>query len=133
KADILVISGLTHDKGRAIGDGAGDHARSAGVFLTGAQPSKTSGANIRAGVSVDQVAAQKIGHLTQFPSLELGIESGRNAGNCDSGYSCAYSSNISWAGPSTPVSKETNPRLVFERLFASNKSKEAAESRFLRD
>jgi hypothetical protein len=133
KDDLLIMSGLTHDKGRANGDGAGDHARCASVFLTGAQPRKTSGANIRSGVSVDQVAARKIGRATPFPSLELGIEGGRNAGNCDSGYSCAYSSNVSWAGPSTPVGKEINPRLVFERLFSNQKSKDAAASRFERD
>jgi hypothetical protein len=118
KDDVTVLSGLTHDKGRANGDGPGDHARSASVFLTGCQPRKTDGANIRAGVSVDQIAAQKIGHATRFPSLELGCEPGRNSGNCDSGYSCAYSSNISWASATTPMAKEIDPRLVFERLFA---------------
>jgi hypothetical protein len=116
--DLLVVSGLTHDKGRANGDGAGDHARSASVFLTGAQPRKTDGENIRVGISVDQVAAKAIGHRTRFSSLELGVDQGRNAGNCDSGYSCAYSSNISWSSEATPVGKEINPRLVFERLFA---------------
>jgi hypothetical protein len=124
KQDLLVLSGLTHDKGRANGDGAGDHARSASVFLTGAQPRKTDGENIRSGVSVDQVAAQAIGHQTHFSSLELGVDQGRNAGNCDSGYSCAYSSNISWSSESTPVGKEVNPRLVFERLFAGGKPSE---------
>ena len=118
--DLVVFSGLTHDKGRGNGDGPGDHARSASVFLTGAQPRKTNGANIRSGVSVDQQAAQSIGHLTRFPSIELGCESGRSAGNCDSGYSCAYSSNIAWASESSPMSKETNPRLVFERLFGDD-------------
>ena len=117
--DVLVISGLTHDKGRANGDGPGDHARSASVFLTGAQPRKTDGSNIRSGVSVDQVAAGIAGKATRFASLELGCEQGRSAGNCDNGYSCAYSSNVSWASESTPVGKETNPRLVFERLFGS--------------
>lgn len=116
--ELLVLSGLTHDKGRANGDGAGDHARSASVFLTGAQPRKTDGSNIRSGISVDQAAAQRIGSLTKFPSLELGCEPGRSAGGCDSGYSCAYSSNISWAGESSPRGKETNPRAVFERLFS---------------
>lgn len=116
--DLLVLSGLTHDKGRANGDGPGDHARSASVFLTGAQPRKTAGSNIRSGISVDQAAAQKIGKATKFPSLELGCEQGRGAGNCDSGYSCAYSSNVSWASETSPVGKETNPRLVFQRLFA---------------
>ncbi|MCO6457794.1 MAG: DUF1552 domain-containing protein [Pirellulaceae bacterium] len=120
--DVTVLSGLTHDKGRANGDGPGDHARSASVFLTGAQPRKTSGANIRSGVSVDQLAAQRIGSATRFASLELGCEAGRSAGNCDSGYSCAYSSNISWSSETTPVGKETNPRLVFERLFSERRS-----------
>ncbi len=122
--DLLVVSGLTHDKGRANGDGAGDHARSASVFLTGAQPRKTDGENIRSGVSVDQVAAKAVGHRTRFSSLELGVDQGRNAGNCDSGYSCAYSSNISWSSEATPVGKEINPRLVFERLFASGSASE---------
>jgi hypothetical protein len=128
KEDLLVISGLTHDKGRANGDGPGDHARSASVFLTGAQPRKTDGANIRSGVSVDQAAAQAVGQATKFASLELGCERGRGAGNCDSGYSCAYSSNISWASESTPVGKETNPRAVFERLFGGENQKKMDES-----
>ncbi len=124
--DLMVLSGLTHDKGRANGDGPGDHARSASVFLTGAQPRKTAGANIRSGVSVDQFAAQAMGGATKFASLELGCEEGRGAGNCDSGYSCAYSSNISWAAEDRPVGKEINPRLVFERLFGENPGQSAA-------
>jgi len=131
--DLLVLTGLTHDKGRANGDGPGDHARSASVFLTGAQPRKTSGADIRSGVSVDQKAAQAIGHLTKFPSIQLGCEGGRSAGNCDSGYSCAYSSNISWASETQPLAKEINPRLAFERLFTSRKSSEADLGRAQRD
>ena len=122
--DLLVLSGLTHDKGRENGDGPGDHARSASVFLTGAQPRKTDGEHIRSGISVDQLAAQAVGQKTRFSSLELGVDPGRMAGNCDSGYSCAYSSNISWSSESTPVGKEVNPRLVFERLFASGKPNE---------
>jgi hypothetical protein len=120
RSRITVVSGLAQDNGRAKGDGPGDHARSAASYLTGAHPYKTSGANIRVGVSVDQVAADRVGHLTRLPSLELGIEAGRNAGNCDSGYSCAYSSNVSWKTESTPMAKEIHPRLVFERLFGSN-------------
>jgi hypothetical protein len=118
--NVLVLTGLTHDKGRANGDGPGDHARSASVFLTGAQPRKTDGESIRSGISVDQVAAKRAGHLTRFASLELGCEPGRSAGNCDSGYSCAYSSNVSWSGEATPLAKETNPRFVFERLFSES-------------
>jgi len=133
KDDLLVLSGLTHDKGRANGDGPGDHARSASVFLTGSQPRKTSGANIRSGTSVDQAAAQVIGSATKFASLELGCEAGRGAGNCDSGYSCAYSSNISWAASTTPVGKEVNPRLVFERLFSSGRPSEIAQNRGQRE
>jgi hypothetical protein len=131
--DLIVFSGLTHDKGRANGDGPGDHARSASVFLTGAQPRKTSGANIRSGISVDQVAARDIGKLTRFPSLELGCEGGRSAGNCDSGYSCAYSSNISWGGEASPMGKEINPRLAFERLFGSGNVSAEERSRAERD
>lgn len=131
--DLLVISGLTHDKGRANGDGAGDHARSASVFLTGAQPRKTDGANIRSGVSVDQVAAQAAGHHTRLRSIELGCEPGRSAGNCDSGYSCAYSSSISWSGESTPMGKETNPKLAFERLFGNGKPQEMDKSQQRRE
>ena len=128
--DLLVISGLTHNSGRANGDGPGDHARCASVFLTGSQPRKTSGAGIRVGVSVDQIAAKKLGAQTPLPSLELGCEPGRSSGNCDSGYSCAYSSSISWSTPSTPLGKEINPRLVFERLFSKGaNSREATQRR----
>lgn len=115
-----VISGLAQDNGRAKGDGPGDHARSASTFLTGAHPVKTAGADIRVGISADQFAASQIGKQTRLPSLEVGLESGRTAGNCDSGYSCAYSSTISWKTERTPVPKEINPKLVFERLFATD-------------
>lgn len=114
---LNVITGLAQDNGRAKGDGPGDHARSASTFLTGAHPVKTAGADIRVGVSADQFAASQIGKATRLPSLEVGLESGRTAGNCDSGYSCAYSSTISWKTERTPVPKEINPKLVFDRLF----------------
>jgi hypothetical protein len=117
QSDITIFTGLAQDNGRAKGDGAGDHARSAASLLTGAHPVKTSGANIRVGQSVDQAAAERVGYLTRLPSLEIGIERGRDAGGCDSGYSCAYSNNVSWKDASTPMSKEINPRLVFERMF----------------
>ncbi|MBL4883599.1 MAG: DUF1552 domain-containing protein [Planctomycetaceae bacterium] len=117
KDDCLIISGLAHDKARPNGDGAGDHARCSGAFLTSSQPRKTGGADIHLGISIDQVAAGKIGHLTPLPSLELGTEAGRKAGVCDSGYSCAYQSNVSWRSPTQPMAKEINPKLAFERLF----------------
>lgn len=122
KQDITVLSGLAQVNARSLGDGPGDHARSAAAFLTGAHPLKTSGAGIRVGVSADQVAAEKIGHATRLPSIELGIESGKAAGACDSGYACAYSNNISWKTPSQPVPKEINPQLAFDRLFGTGGS-----------
>jgi hypothetical protein len=131
KDQINVFSGLAQDNGRAKGDGPGDHARSAASFLTGAHPVKTSGADIRVGMSVDQVAAEFVGSSTRLPSLELGIERGRQAGSCDSGYSCAYSNNISWKTPSTPMAKEVDPRLAYERLFGT--SLEAAKQNARRD
>jgi hypothetical protein len=130
---LLVLSGLTCDKARANGDGPGDHARAMSAFLTCKQPRKTQGADIRVGISVDQVAAQNIGNRTRFPSLEIGIEPGRQAGGCDSGYSCAYSSNISWRSENTPQAKETNPRAVFDRLFAGAIRQETDANRARRE
>lgn len=124
KAKINVLTGLAQNNARALGDGPGDHARSLSVFLTGVHPKKTDGADIRAGVSVDQIAAQRVGGATRFPSLELGIDRGAQSGNCDSGYSCAYSSNISWSSPTTPLAKEVDPKLVFERLFGAGDESE---------
>jgi hypothetical protein len=120
KSDVTVLTGLAQENGFAKGDGPGDHARSSASLLTGAHPVKTSGANIRVGQSVDQAAAERVGHLTRLPSLELGVERGRDAGSCDSGYSCAYSNSISWKDATTPMFKEIKPRLVFERLFGNN-------------
>jgi hypothetical protein len=117
---LMVLSGLAHDKARANGDGPGDHARDSATYLTGAQARKTDGADIHLGKSVDQFAADAIGELTRLPSLELGTEAGRQAGRCDSGYSCAYQSNISWRSATTPTSKEINPKAVFERLFGND-------------
>src|SRR5258708_5822055 len=133
KSDLMVLSGLTQDKARPNGDGPGDHARSTAAWLTGCQPRKTAGADIKCGISVDQYAAQHVGNVTRFPSLEIGCERGLLAGNCDSGYSCAYSSAISWRSETTPVPKEGDPRAVFERLFAGGDAADTAESRAKRD
>lgn len=116
---ISVLTGLTADKANAYGDGGGDHARAMAAFLTGVHPNKTDGTDIRAGISVDQVAAAQIGDRTRLPSLELGTEHGSMAGNCDSGYSCVYSSTVAWRSPTQPLPKEVNPKLVFERLFGA--------------
>jgi hypothetical protein len=129
REDLLVLSGLTQNAGRALGDGAGDHARAAATYLTGVHPKKTDGADIQAGISVDQVAAQSIGNASRFPSIELACEDGRLVGACDSGYSCAYSNSISWRTPSTPMPAEINPRAVFERLFGSDAESSDARAR----
>jgi hypothetical protein len=123
---LTVLTGLTADKARPNGDGPGDHARAMAAFLTGAQPRKTDGADIRAGLSVDQAAATRIGERTRLPSLEIGCDPSAMAGNCDSGYSCVYSSTISWRSATTPVPKLNNPRLVFDRLFGSGATADRA-------
>lgn len=129
---VNILSGLAQRNAFALGDGPGDHARSTATWLTGVHVKKTAGADIQNGISADQLMAQRLGNLTKFASLEIGCERGAQAGNCDSGYSCAYSSNISWRGPTTPVAKEVNPRAVFERLFGVA-GDENAEARLSRD
>lgn len=124
KDELLVLSGLTADGARPHGDGPGDHARALASFLTGSHPVKTDGTDIRNGISVDQVAASRIGHLTRLGSLEIGGEAGQMAGNCDSGYSCVYSSTMSWRSATQPLPKVVNPKLVFERLFGNGSAEE---------
>ena len=126
---VSVLSGLSHHNAKALGDGPGDHARSAACFLTGAHPHKTAGSDLAVGVSVDQVAARHLGGRTRFASLELGCEGGRQSGDCDSGYACAYSTNISWRSARTPNAKETNPRQLFERLFEVGPGRETMKAR----
>lgn len=120
RKDVLLLGGLTNDGGRAHGDGPGDHGRAGAAYLTSAHPKKTFGKDIQVGISVDQIVAQKIGRQTRYASLELGCEEGIQGGNCDNGYSCAYSNSISWRTPSTPNPPEIRPRAVFERLFGSD-------------
>lgn len=122
RENVLVLSNLAQINGRALGDGAGDHARAGATWLTGVHPKKTEGADIHAGISADQVAARELGKVTQFGSLELGLEEPFLAGGCDSGYSCAYTNTISWRTPTTPNPMEINPRAVFERLFGDGES-----------
>jgi hypothetical protein len=129
REDLLLISGLDDYNGKALGDGAGDHARAGASFLTGVHCRKTAGADIRGGVSVDQIAAQKLAGQTRFASLELGCEDSRTVGNCDSGYSCAYTNSLAWRTPTTPMPPEVNPRLVFERLFGTDDVTVAPEVR----
>ncbi|MFN0051635.1 MAG: DUF1552 domain-containing protein [Planctomycetales bacterium] len=133
RSELCVLSGLTQQKANANGDGGGDHARALTTFLTGMQAKKTHGTDIRAGVSVDQLAANAVGRQTRFPSLEIGCDAGAQSGNCDSGYSCAYSSNIAWKSETSPLAKENNPKLVFERLFTRGRPGETAEARAKRE
>lgn len=135
REQLLVVSGLAHKNGNALGDGPGDHARAGASYLTGYHPRKTAGADIQNGVSVDQLAARAIGERTRLASLELGCEESRTVGNCDSGYSCAYTNSISWRSATTPNPPETNPRMAFERLYGADDGPqdETARARRARD
>jgi hypothetical protein len=128
KDQIQVISGLDHINATPGEDGAGDHARASATLLTGCRARKTAGADIHVGPSVDQVAADHVGHLTRFSSLELTCDNVRNSGNCDNGYSCAYQFNVAWRSATTPMPPEPNPRLVFERLFGAGSAEERRKS-----
>jgi hypothetical protein len=129
---LSIISGLDHHQANALGDGGGDHARAGATFLTGVHCKKTSGADIQAGISADQIVAQKVGKETRFASLELGCEDSRIVGACDSGYSCAYQNSIAWRTPTSPLPPESNPREVFERLFGTQDLSLAPEVRLRR-
>ena len=124
--DLLVLTGLAHRNGEALGDGPGDHARAGASWLTGVHPKKTRGADIRNGMSVDQMLAETIGRDAPLPSLELGLQDVRMVGGCDSGYSCAYSNTISWSSPTTPLPYENNPSRVFSRLFGDGDTTDPA-------
>ena len=129
---LQILGGMDHVNATPGPDGAGDHARASGTFLTGVRVKKTAGSDIHAGISIDQVAANQVGHLTRFPSLELTCDSVRKSGNCDSGYSCAYQYNLAWRSPTQPVAPEPNPRLLFERLFGAGAPGERAKGLALR-
>lgn len=127
RKDIQILAGLDHKNAYPGPDGGGDHARANGTFLTGVRMKK-SATEIRAGISIDQVLAREVGHVTRYPSLELTCDASRKTGGCDSGYSCAYQYNISWSGPTSPMTPEGNPRQVFERLFGTGSPGERAAS-----
>ncbi len=133
KDDITVISALDNNNANELGDGGGGHARASASYLTGVHPRKTNGADIKAGISVDQIAADRIGDLTKLPSLELSCDHGQRAGSCDSGYSCAYQFNISWKSDTMPMNPEVDPRQAFERLFGGANDAATKEARAKRD
>jgi hypothetical protein len=128
KDKFQIVTHLAHDGANNWGDGPGDHARSGASFLTGCHAWKTLGARLHLGISVDQIAARQVGHLTRLDSLQLGVEGTRLYGSCDTGYPCAYQYNISWASETLPLSPEPNPRLVFEKLFGSGSGAEREAS-----
>ncbi|HJM63152.1 MAG: DUF1552 domain-containing protein [Roseibacillus sp.] len=124
--DLQIVKGYAQVEGNPGKDGAGDHARANATFLTGARPLRTSGANLKVGISADQLAARFLAAETRLPSLELTSERVRNTGACDAGYSCAYQYNISWRSEHLPATPESNPRAVFERIYGSGNPEERA-------
>jgi hypothetical protein len=114
---LVVVSGLSQTQAETMGDGNGDHTRGTATWLNGVHPRYTEGADVRAGITVDQVAAQELGKDTPLPSLELGIDSNFVVGSCENGYSCIYMNSLAWRTPTIPLPLENNPRVVFERLF----------------
>ena len=116
---FVVLKNLDHVMAEAMGDGAGDHARSCGTFLTGVHVYKSDSVLLN-GPSMDQIVARKLGETTQIGSMELGLDAPSMVGGCDSGYACAYNNTMSWTGPKTPLPITVNPRLVFERMFGDN-------------
>jgi hypothetical protein len=120
RENIVVVSGLSNKAASPSGpgDGGGDHGRSPATWLTGVHPKRTEGEDVRAAVTIDQMAALKIGQETQLPSLELATEDTTGlVGACDVGYSCTYINTLCWRTPTTPLPMEINPRVVFESLF----------------
>lgn len=125
KDKTLLIGGLADEAANLV-KGGGDHARSAGTFLTSTPFKITSGADVMGSISMDQIAARELAKETQLASIELGIESNAMLGNCDGGASCAYTNTIAWSTPTTPLPIENDPRAVFERLFGTTGSTDHA-------
>lgn len=121
---LIVITGLFSDQAEALGDGGGDHSRASGTYLTGVHVRKSDSV-VKNGISMDQIAAEAFEKETQLSSLQLTVDDNSLMGSCDTGYSCAYSSTLSWLTPTLPLMAENNPRVVFERLFGSSDSTDA--------
>jgi len=118
---LVVVTGLYSDQAEALGDGGGDHSRASGTYLTGVHV-KRSDTVVENGISMDQIAAKEFERETQLSSLQLTVDDASLVGACDVGYSCAYSSTLSWRTPTLPLMAENNPRVVFERLFGTSDS-----------
>jgi len=129
---IQILGGLNDLSANGGADGGGEHARANGTFLTGVRIKKTNGADFHAGISIDQVMAQQIGLLTPFRSLEITCDVVLNTGSCDTDYACVYQHNLAWSGPTTPMTPEVDPRLLFERLFGAGTPQERAKNLTMR-
>ncbi|MEE2790817.1 MAG: DUF1552 domain-containing protein [Acidobacteriota bacterium] len=117
RSRLVTVSGLSHGQAESLGDGNGDHTRSTATWLNGVHPNFTQGADVRAGVTADQLAAAEFGKETPLPSIELAVDLNFLVGNCDNGYSCTYLNTLAWRTATTPLPTENNPRAVFERMF----------------
>jgi len=133
KDQVVVPTGLSQRQAESMGDGNGEHSRGQTVWLSGVHPKRTEGADVEAGITVDQIAAQAIGKDTPLLSLEMALEQNYLVGNCDNGYSCVYWNTISWRTPTTPLPMEVNPRVVFERLFGDGGTPEQRLSQVRED
>jgi len=121
REQLLLVSGLATKPAIPLpGEGTGDHVRAAASFLTGVHPKKTEGPDIRAGLSMDQIAARSLGRETQLASLEICLDANELIGACEAGYSCAYANTLSWRDETTPLPMENRPRAIFERLFGDS-------------
>ena len=121
----LIVSGLANLQAEAMGSSPGPHSRGSAAWITGTHARQTEGADVRAGISADQVAAQVLGQDSVLPSLELATEQNEQmVGNCEAGYSCLYQNTVSWRNETTPLPMEVHPRVVFQRLFGDGASPE---------
>ena len=129
----VVVSGLAQGQAEALGDGNGEHTRATATWLNGIHPRETEGADVRAGKTADQIAADQLGRTTPLSSLELAIDQDFLVGSCDNGYSCIYMNTIAWRDETTPLPMQNNPRVVFERLFGDGGSAADRQSEFRKD
>ena len=130
---LLVVTGLDNYQATDQGDVGGQHPRAAPAFMSCAHPKQTEGADVEAGITIDQLIAEKICRDTKLPSLEVSVDRNDVVGACDHGYACAYMNSMSWKTPTTPLPSETNPRFVFERMFGVGQTAEERLARVKED
>jgi hypothetical protein len=133
RSSLAIVSGLSNLEAESRGLTTGPHTRCGAVWLNGVRPKRTEGADVQAGKTIDQHAADAIGNDTVLRSLEMALESNFNVGNCDNGYSCTYVNTFSWRTPTVPLPMEQNPRIIFERLFGNGETPEARRTQMRKD